>query len=226
MDRGAWRATVHGVSKSGTRAPAPKPAAVAGKKMMEPRWQGLTLSFVLRLASLACRGLWWDATHPPHQVRVSSQRRCRTLPFKTAEAPGAEPRPALQSEEQSREGSDCWETVLPSTDDGSTNEGSGKLRRTSCASRRKCPMGCPTGSLAAVSSQDKLTGATFQPFSSCSDSGEAKNSGNFNGERSLRVWNGQLRAISQQERKPSLLQEMWFLYSEPGHDGQGLLPVL
>ena len=126
MDRGGWRATVHRVSKGGTRAPAPKPAAVAGEKKMEPRWEGLTLSFVLRLASLACRGLWSDATHLTHQVRVSSQRRCRTLPFKTAEAPGAEPRPALQSEEQSRAGSDCWETALPSTDNGSTNEGSGK----------------------------------------------------------------------------------------------------
>ena len=46
-------------------------------------------------------------------------------------------------------------------------------------------MECDRNSLAAVSSQDKLTGATFHPFSSCSDLGEAKNSGNFNGERSL-----------------------------------------
>ena len=46
-------------------------------------------------------------------------------------------------------------------------------------------MECDRNSLAAVSSQDKLTGAMFHPFSSCSDLGEAKNSGNFNGERSL-----------------------------------------
>lgn len=163
---------------------------------------------MLHLASLACRGLWSDATHLTHQVRVSSQRRCRTLPFKMAEAPGTEPCPALQSEELSREGSDCWKTALPSTDNGRTNKSSIKLRRTSCTSRRKCPVECDRNSLAAVSSQDKLTGATFHPFSSCSDSGEAKNSGNFNGERSLtNFWSrqsrgyemGQLRIISQQE---------------------------